>query len=829
MPERRPIRILLVHHRSELGGAPASLSYLIRELDNSEFEPHVYCPPGPAAELFREVGAQVHTGPVAGFTHIWASTYRGRRWLMLARELALLPSHIVEFRRTLRRGRFELVHLNDSPLIPAAWLARRARIPVVWHLRAALPDGGRDRRSQLVRAFIRRSASASISINRDVAEIFGIGSTVVPNSVDLERFRPGDRLAAKAALGLPEQRPVVSYFGFIYPSKGFREFIETAAELRARGFDASYLIVGGAVRGEEFFRTLLGRALQLADLTRNYESEAKGLVEALGLGHDVSFVPFTLDTAALYQASDVVVAPSRGPELGRPVIEAAASGAPVVASGSSTGGGIVVPGGTGVLVDDASAGKLADAVAELLHDTDLREDLGRAAREHAERSFDPSRNARRIEAIYRRVLPVRVRIPILYVHHRPQLGGAPASLAELIRNLDGRFEPHVYCPEGPAAELFASAGARVHTGEVSIFAHVWDRPYEGLRWLFVGREVFFLPSHVVQLERLLRQHRFPLVHLNDSPLVAAAWAAKRSGAKVVWHLRSALAGEGRDRRSLAIASLMNRFGDAAIAIDSDVADRFPIRLPLTIVHNSVRPPRATSDGSEAKRKLGLPENRVAIGFAGFVRRPKGWPELVAAAEALIGERVPAHFVVMGGGVRPPEYFRTWRGRTLAATNLLTDEESAIKELVSKKKLQAHFSFLPFTSETAEIYAGLDIVTFPNQGVGLGRPVLEAAMYGKPVVASGSSDGAGVLLPGETGLLLDDPGPAAIAAALRLLIDDPPLRRRLGDAAAAHAREHFDPVRNARAVEAVYRGLLGIEGGGAVEVAEEELTAPIGRG
>ena len=43
---------------------------------------------------------------------------------------------------------------------------------------------------------------------------------------------------------------------------------------------------------------------------------------------------------------------------------------------------------------------------------------------------------------------------------------------------------------------------------------------------------------------------------------------------------------------------------------------------------------------------------------------------------------------MGGGVRPPEYFRTLRGRALEATNLLTDEESAIKELVSAKGLDA---------------------------------------------------------------------------------------------------------------------------------------------
>src|SRR5207237_4176057 len=155
--------------------------------------------------------------------------------------------------------------------------------------------------------------------------------------------------------------------GFIYPSKGFHEFIEVAGTLRDRGIGASYLVVGGAVRGQEFFRTVVGRSLQLVDLTRDYESEAKDLVHELGLDDVVRFIPFTQDTTNLYQASDVVVAPSQGPELGRPVIEAAASGVPVVASGSRTGGGVVVPGQTGVLLPDYRVASIAGTVSDLLH------------------------------------------------------------------------------------------------------------------------------------------------------------------------------------------------------------------------------------------------------------------------------------------------------------------------------------------------------------------------------------------------------------------------------------------------------------------------------
>ena len=66
------------------------------------------------------------------------------------------------------------------------------------------------------------------------------------------------------------------------------------------------------------------------------------------------------------------------------MIEAAASGVPVVASGSRTGGGVVVPGETGVLVDNFGVETLADAVAELLAEPDRRERFGRRARVHAE-------------------------------------------------------------------------------------------------------------------------------------------------------------------------------------------------------------------------------------------------------------------------------------------------------------------------------------------------------------------------------------------------------------------------------------------------------------
>jgi glycosyltransferase involved in cell wall biosynthesis len=400
----RPARILYVHHRPELGGSPTSLAALIQALDRSHFDPHVFCPSGPSAELFRSVGATVHLGAVSGFTHIWASVYRGRRWLMLVRELLHLPRHVKAFRECLASGEFDLVHLNDSPLIAAAWLAHRAHVPVVWHLRSALPKDGTGVRAGLVRRAIRRFATASIAINSNVASIFAVGSEVVPNTADLERFHPGDAAEARSGLGLEADRPVVSYFGFVYPSKGFEDFIRAAALLRARGIRPRYLVVGGGVRSTEFYGTYFGRTLRRLGLLRDFEADARRLVEELDLTADFNLLPYTPDTPELYRASDVIVAPSRGPELGRPVLEAAASGRPIVASGSIDGAGIVLPDETGFIIPRRSPDVLAAALELLIASPELRARLGARARAHAEEQFAPDKNAAIVMGIYERIL-----------------------------------------------------------------------------------------------------------------------------------------------------------------------------------------------------------------------------------------------------------------------------------------------------------------------------------------------------------------------------------------------------------------------------------------
>jgi glycosyltransferase involved in cell wall biosynthesis len=330
----------------------------------------------------------VHTGPVAGFTHIWASTYHGLRWLLLGRELARLPGHLVAFGRTLDRERPDLVHLNDSPLVPAAWLARRRGVPVVWHLRSA---PGRGMRAGALRRAIRRMSALTIAINDDVAALWRVPAAVVPNPIDLERFTPGNTGIARGRLGLPAAGQVVAFVGFLYPAKGYRELLHAAALLRDRNVEATWVIAGGGVRPPHFFARPAGRIAQRLGLARDYEAEARAL--AAELGSSVRFLPYSGDVQIVYRASDVVVAPSQGPEIGRSLLEAAATGVAAVGTGSSTGGGVLQPDVTTVFARDPGPEAIADAVAGLLADDEAREAMGAAARLHAVATFDPGRVA----------------------------------------------------------------------------------------------------------------------------------------------------------------------------------------------------------------------------------------------------------------------------------------------------------------------------------------------------------------------------------------------------------------------------------------------------
>jgi D-inositol-3-phosphate glycosyltransferase len=184
---------------------------------------------------------------------------------------------------------------------------------------------------------------------------------VIPCGVDTELFTPGDQAAARASLGL-DDRPRLLYVGRLAPIKGLETLLDGMARLRASGSRAQLCIVGG----------------DADEPLDGHEGELRVRLHRLDLGDVVTFVGAQPQERlrTWYVAADAVVLPSYYESFGMVALEAMACGSPVIASRVGGLQTTVRDRVTGVLVPDHDPASLADALARVLDDPDLRWRLG---------------------------------------------------------------------------------------------------------------------------------------------------------------------------------------------------------------------------------------------------------------------------------------------------------------------------------------------------------------------------------------------------------------------------------------------------------------------
>ena len=207
---------------------------------------------------------------------------------------------------------------------------------------------------------------------------------LIPCGVDLSRFRPVDRTEARRELGLNGHK-VMLYVGRIEPLKGADLLLHAAASLESEE-GVQVLVVGSDAEGS-------------GEMERLHR-----LSDDLQLGDSVEFVGrVPQDRLALYySAADVCVVPSFYESFGLAALESMACGTPVVATrvgGLST---IVQHGRTGYLKSWRCPEAFAQSLEMIMANDDLRDSMGRAARNRAE-SLSWDQVARRLLALYERL------------------------------------------------------------------------------------------------------------------------------------------------------------------------------------------------------------------------------------------------------------------------------------------------------------------------------------------------------------------------------------------------------------------------------------------
>jgi len=363
-PPRRGLRVVHVVHSLGLGGMEKGIAACAaRTSDRIEHAVVCLTRSGRAAALFppgtlvREIGKPPGHSPAA-FGRLVAE---------------------------LRRLRPSVVHTRNWGGVDGIVAARLAGIRGVVHGEHGWDVDdlhGSSRRRRVVRRELSRLVCEVTCVSRHIADwlVREVGVrcpvTQIYNGVDTDRFRPGpERDAVRRSWGLAPEALVVGHVGRLVAVKDHATLLRAFEEVRRR-VPRAVLVCAGDGPLEPELRRRAGDGVRL-------------------LGHRD-------DVAEVLRGFDVFALPSLNEGISNTILEAMATGLPVVASRVGGNPELVDDGRTGALVPPGDAAALAAALGHYLAADDLRREHGRTALAAARERFGTDAMARGYERVWER-------------------------------------------------------------------------------------------------------------------------------------------------------------------------------------------------------------------------------------------------------------------------------------------------------------------------------------------------------------------------------------------------------------------------------------------
>ena len=190
------------------------------------------------------------------------------------------------------------------------------------------------------------------------------------------------------------------------------------------------------------------------------------------------------------------------------------------------------------------------------------------------------------------------------------------------------------------------------------------------------------------------------------------------------------------------------------------------------------------DTAAKKSELGIPPEKIVVGFAGRFEPVKGANIFVKAVMKLNKERTDFTAVMAGSGYM----------------------EEAIRDLAKDEIESGVLKMLGHRGDLPEILALIDIFVMPSKNEGFGLAAVEAALSKKPVIASRVGGLPEIITDKETGLLVPSENTEALSFAMKKLLDDRAEAKRLGENGRKKALEYYSREKMLERLTKIYENL-----------------------
>lgn len=386
---RRPI--LYIHPSNELYGSDRSLLRLVRDLDKEKFTPHIIV----ANDLEYE-GLLTNKFEASDITYSEFKLGVLRRKYHTPQGLGLFSYRTLQSARQIaaycRANQITLIHSNSAAVFSGGLAARWLNIPHIWHVREIITEPAW--LNKIIANTLYNYADAIVAVSGPARDrlmaakpeirerIVVINDGIKPQpfvTVSEPRIRQ-----LRMQWGASDTTTIIGMIGRLNSWKGQNFLLEAAASVLKNGNNSRLVFVGGNVPGEEW-RT----------------EELQNQVDQLDLTDLVCIDGFRFDIPEVMAAFDVFVLPSTRPDpYPNVVLEAMASGKPVIATAHGGPTEQLLDGETGYLVSPTSTKQMADALITLIADPQLRKHMGQAGQMRLINNFTTDRYVRNIEELY---------------------------------------------------------------------------------------------------------------------------------------------------------------------------------------------------------------------------------------------------------------------------------------------------------------------------------------------------------------------------------------------------------------------------------------------